>query len=253
MRLNERLGYLDKELVALNAEFRTLVSGLRIIRYGIMFNLILCLILLVILLFDSLTVRLRPIRQKQAGEPGRRTSFEGIQNARTLKDSACIFEIRTPVGVLPVAFPGIPSRESFLFASRASRSFDADQCVSSEGFLVTFTPPPGTGGVEFDYLFVTGQLSEVFHFDFIVRRREEGSLLQGQEEIPASPFFGTVPRRENPDSASERNRVKALDEAQVARVRQDLMTPCSLGEGILVALNPTDEDRIGTGRNTRST
>jgi hypothetical protein len=34
-------------------------------------------------------------------------------------------------------------------------------------------------------------------------------------------------------------------------VRSNVMTPAPESTGVLVALNPTDEGRIGTGRNTR--
>ena len=48
-----------------------------------------------------------------------------------------ISQVSGPVGVLPVAFPGVPVDNP---VSSIHGSFGAGQCASSEGFLATFTP-----------------------------------------------------------------------------------------------------------------
>ena len=146
-----------------------------------------------------------------------------------------ILKISAPVGMSSESFSGIPSWVALSF-SFLFQDFGADQCASSEGFSVTFIP--GSGVISFDYPFFS------------------------EYRLNCSHFFNrkTVYPRSKP---SERNLVRLHQEWQYCRmidekqsfdaqeiwVRLNLMMTAP--SGVLVALIPTDEGRIGTGRNTK--
>jgi len=135
--------------------------------------------------------------------------------------------------------------------SSSFRSFGADQCASSEGFLVTFTPE----GVVRILIFPFDFFSEYFPqspwlFRFIQPSTTQREPCQCRMESFLKKQSYTTkagsPRRE--PSIGDRN---ALDPGGVPGevIGIDLMNP-NPTQGIMVALNPSDEGRIGTGRNT---
>lgn len=179
-----------------------------------------------------------------------------------------ILEISSPIGVFLVTSSTIPlpPLSLFLFCSFLFiRSFGAGHCApSSEGFLATFTPAlrRGAGVVDFDYRQFSQEFSKgSFHFDF----RKRDPIRRGFTFTPvhrdwvisytnnfypgwyASEF--AYPGCRGPSIPIEW--IEPVEAPEEVAVRLNLMTTApSLGAGILVALNPTDEGRIGTGRNT---
>jgi len=180
-----------------------------------------------------------------------------MQNAKEVKYLKDIFEVSCPVGVFPVAPSAVPGYEplfgSFLW------SFGADQCASSEGFLVTFTPR-GVEVIFCDYSFGSKDFFESFHFLKTLKGTPSAfaySRSGGQAILDVSGLQAGEPDRLGAVGGNCKQRQEPPREYQdmISRsfplypwMRHNLMmtTP----QGILVALNPTDEGRIGTGRNT---
>jgi hypothetical protein len=157
-------------------------------------------------------------------------------------------EVIRPVWVDPVTTSPIPLY--FGVSTRTSAS-------SSEGFLVTFTP--GSRRIQFSPwdFFSEYVIKGSFHFDFF----ERNLLTLGIYPIGGTPpGFNLIPIRSSWRNTlpfglilawrtSDRDRVDRTPNAYRGEdPRSDLMNPGL--RGILVALNPTDEGRIGTGRNT---
>jgi len=166
-----------------------------------------------------------------------------------------ILQILTPVGMYFVTSLSVP-----FFGS-----FGADQCASSEGFLVTLTP--GFEDSEDSSLslnFSSGHLcspgmcfiTSPSYFD-----RLRSSLRRGGKAESCSPekgvqhtaeplrgktseIVGGFGKRLNTSPSRRREDLEGF-------IDRDVMNPGPRTPGILVALNPTDEGRIGTGRNPR--
>ena len=140
-----------------------------------------------------------------------------------------------------------------------SRDFGAYQCASSDGFLVTIIPNRGCGEVIFSYPFSSGK-------GVIQIRPPDG-------ETPAGP--GRVVGTWTPSPYSRTNTLSSILIVSVPSspptvpmgssiagsltrrhrfprrtVRSNVMTPAPHCFGVLEALIPTDEGRIGNGRNT---
>jgi hypothetical protein len=170
----------------------------------------------------------------------------------------------------------MPIREAFVPLSVliAFRSFGADQCASSEGFLVTFTPETRRIRI-FPLDFLSEYLSEVhcFHHCFFENKEQRKNSSRAVQSYTTMPTRVSDFGRETflADLYSERpvsvgivpmgssSTESFIENFDVARTQDwylgevlgiDLMNPGSLG--ILVALKPTDEGRIGTGRNTQN-
>jgi hypothetical protein len=228
-----------------------------------LWDILVCLALLVLVNIGiTITTWLLPklSQQKTEGTSLRRETsvhqkFELMQKVlpcglgNTLVD---ILEISRPVRMFRVTFPGVPPPEALL----VFWSFGADQCASSEGFLVTFTP----GGVEViccDYSYLSEYvLFGNSHFSN-GRQSIQGRRRRAPGEIQASvAAFAETPRlpvsAKNGSTAERDERVSII--VYLRRwIRHNLMMTIPPSEGILVALNPTDEGRIGTGRNTWKT
>jgi hypothetical protein len=149
-----------------------------------------------------------------------------------------ILEIRAPIGMFPVRPSVVP-----LPVPVSSRSFGADQCASSEGFLVTFTPERGVV-IFCDYSCFSEYFIQIHSFEWkTVYPRSRPSLPSSanqrlEKRVPVCAKNGSTAKHSYDTS-----------EVQGRRMRHNLMmTTTSLG--ILVASEPTDEGRIGTGRNT---
>ena len=113
-----------------------------------------------------------------------------------------------------------------------SRSFDAGQCVSSEGFWATFTPRGRSRRVNFLYAFLPG---------FIQIQPPSGPAADGKRQresflSPKPPRPGTLAGSFIRGNLGRKLRVK-------------LMTLANPTLEVLVATEPTEDDRIGTGRN----
>jgi len=246
-----------EELRVLSALTRTLPSEIallrialrRIIVIGIILNLLPWLIILR-LSWQSNDNGLEP--KSISPKERRRTDLgqEGMKNTVFEKTLLYILEISCPVGMFVEGPFGIPPSKPLSWSS-SLWSFDADQCVSSEGFLVTFTPASveGSGEVIFSYPFYSKLNSLKIHFfngrQSIQGRRRRAILndLISQRVLPVSAKNGSTAEVE----------VNFFGfRAQGELVRSNVMTPApkDTEAGILVASNPTDEDRIGTGRNT---
>jgi len=159
-----------------------------------------------------------------------------------------ILQVCCPIWVFVVAFSEVP-----LF-----RSFGADQCASSEGFLVTFTPRT----VWRIRIFPLNFLSE--YFSYVHNKNTVIELLAAAGVSKPSSIPATVSSLkeekvrgvEEPVSGHDRRQPRWLTFCCVIGIvpggvlRIDLMNPKPI-LGILVASNPTDEGRIGTGRNTK--
>jgi len=147
-----------------------------------------------------------------------------------------ILEVVTPIGVEVVTPSCVP-----LFWS-----FGADQCASSEGFLVSLTP----GTTE----------DSTFPLDF----SSGHSIIESPDngEVRGSLFVDPARLKDGfPSIILPSWRGQETDRSFLSagtRLTNDLegsnwrcvMNPGS--QGILVASNPTDEGRIGTGRNPQN-
>jgi hypothetical protein len=171
-----------------------------------------------------------------------------------------IFQIRGPIGVFLVSPSAVPGSETSFFVSSLG-SFDADQCVSSEGFLVAFTPSTimRAGEVIFSYSLFSE--CSIFHNRFQTTVPKGARNLDGRRD----PGFCDLYRSQSTRKCRNRvcrsipsvvapaieGRIRCGDTAPGEEMRSNVMTPGNLTVvGILAALKPTDEDRIGTGRNT---
>jgi len=174
-----------------------------------------------------------------------------------------------PIRVSPMCYFRIPTRESFF------RRFGADQCASSEGFLVTFTPGSRSRSRKNLFLNLEDSLGDSLggvHFSRTPKYL--CALLRTLERRPPSNpgrrqcrkssyfFFHVEPERLREGShrsAERRGSVRKYPECDTTEELpgglrfRDLMIPDSktLSLGILVTLKPTDEGRIGNGRNTQ--
>jgi hypothetical protein len=173
-----------------------------------------------------------------------------------------ILEIICPVGMLSVTHPGVPLAEAV--SELSTWSFGADHCASSEGFLVTFTPTPGGFLIENEawrifsaYCFCEG---------FIQIRPPSGCSPTDKAKYPSTVTCRntSLPRevvrgggntgKQGPEVSNPRRESYSKNPERNIRRELMILAPETVrflqGEGILVALNPTDEGRIGTGRNT---
>jgi hypothetical protein len=164
---------------------------------------------------------------------------------------ANILEVGRPVRMLPVTPRSVPMNFPVFF-----ESFGADQCASSEGFLVTLTPGEGSIVIFCDYSLCSKEICQPHRFiPFKIRvGKEPGHQL----EQPKPSGFGTLSfeglsmlrtQLTIPKHFVGMNRPRFADSPERG-MRHNLMMTAPRPEGILVASNPTDEGRIGTGRNT---
>jgi len=231
---------LYKELRHLESLQRKSLFWVRLLVY-----LILGIILVLSLLFTRVSLTLSKrldqfgCKQPCGGVEGKSVERQANTKEKTLDD---ILEIPCPVRVFFVASFGVP------VSVPVSWSFGADQCSSSEGFLVTFTPTSGYLAGEV----ILGYPGRCSLFGFIQVPHEEGETYGGLSRLlkrsrSLSWLFGRA-LIALPDSEWKQG-----DPGKVAYlVRLDVMTPGVITEeGILVALKPTDEGRTGTVRNTR--
>jgi hypothetical protein len=182
-----------------------------------------------------------------------RYSFEYLRGEYPLKkryfgeDLAYIFQVIREIGMNPVSSPGVPGLPPFFW------SFGADHCASSEGFLVTFTPE-GTKVIFCGYSLISEYFLNCLHF-FDGRQSIQGRTRadhlatndSSQANRKISGEFGTRFRQEWQYCRTRGD--MALGVIPRERMRHNLMMT-NPPRCILVALNPTDEGRIGTGRNT---
>jgi len=192
-----------------------------------------------------------------------------MQNTLKKNTLESILEVLSKVGMLMIGLSAVPGSEPFLFSF--SWSFGADQCASSEGFLVTFTPR-GVEVIFCDYELFSEYQPQSSHRFIPFTIREETLKLRGFILDPVRCFAvdrrvlpqeGNAPVSNEVTSAGTStypavsgqlppneglNRNGDFGRYQGEALRHNLMmtTP----QGILVALIPTDEGRIGTGRNT---
>jgi len=140
---------------------------------------------------------------------------------------AHILEVFREVGVFSITFPRIPPSPSF---SLLSRSFGTDQCASSEGFLVTFTPQGRKlGGFKFPFGYYPGFLFGGFiHIP----------LISGPPEPKLERKLGKPRSQGRPQVG---NAVIHLNRNQRRILLVDLMNPGFPPLGVLVASKPTDE------------
>ena len=134
-----------------------------------------------------------------------------------------ISQVSGPVGVLPVAFPGVPVDNP---VSSIHRSFGAGQCASSEGFLATFTPLRARcGEVVFSYPCSSSWIV------FIHIPPQAGPREPRRRKPLRSP--GRPPEGKRGDTIPP----------WMNEVRNNAMTsaPLTSEGGVLVALKPTDE------------
>jgi len=243
---------------------------LGIIVLGIMLNLLgfgVCLWCV----FNS---RSKPLRQRYKIEQSTNGLYlipqRNMQNAKKLKHLAHIFEIRRKVGMNFITPSVIPFIVESLFVP-LFRSFGADQCASSEGFLVTFTPGSSfsldSEVIFCDYPYSWEDFSDhrFIPFEIIKRNPTVGSMHEilvpsgwdtgiTQYLYPGgdASFIASTDRSGAPIETRRLN--LRFETLQRDLVHHNLMmTESVVGSslGILVALKPTDEGRIGTGRNTK--
>jgi hypothetical protein len=164
---------------------------------------------------------------------------------------ANILEISSPVRMLFIRSSGIPFAKGF-----GSWSFGADQCASSEGFLVTFTPRVLRSQV-FDFYFLSEYFAEVHRFCGIIafpvplgRSVETRETPSSSHSTHCEHWVGTNPSVLRTSLKFWKPKFLETIETSAFYLGEvviiNLMTP---NPGILVAENPTDEGRIGTGRN----
>jgi len=237
------------------AESRSLkLSCKRIMILGIMLNLLI-VVANVYSTFQIIQAFKQVLQEK--GLLKSSLDLKGMQNTEKSKYLAHIFEVGGPVGMDPVGNPAVPSCEPFFVSSLWS--FGADQCASSEGFLVTFTPR-GVEVIFCDYPVLAENCVESFHFWQTLKgtflssaySQSGGDAIQDvvnyQVNEPDRHLRSLVAALPLGGTTQEKPKMISLHFSLARRVRHNLMmtTP----QGILVALNPTDEGRIGTGRNT---
>jgi hypothetical protein len=158
-----------------------------------------------------------------------------------------IFQVTSEIRMNSVVPPLVPDHNPI------SRSFGADQCASSEGFLVTFTPE-GTKVIFCGYSLISEYFLECLHF-FDGRQSIQGRTRadhlttndSSQTYRKICSEFGTRFRQEWQYCRTRGD--MALGVIPRERMRHNLMMT-NPPRCILVASKPTDEGRIGTGRNT---
>jgi hypothetical protein len=243
MKVSHRmLGAWKSELLNLQCRAESLLRRIeRIILLGIILNL-LVLILILWVLFS-----IKPLRYNTVEKPmGSIRATEGMKNTRKENTLDSILEIVCPVGMVRVAPSGSPASEASFFVC-SSRSFGADQCASSEGFLVTFTPGWWRIVIFCDYPRLSEDLRKSFHFSQIGLR----PLLElDGSGVGASQLRTRNLREPEMGYGANRGDDNSIINLLEIGVRHNLMMTSPPTLGILVALKPTDEGRIGTGRNT---
>jgi len=243
------MGFLDRELSDIRHDIDVLRCLTKwIIIIGIMLILISDAIILPFLIVKESLIL------KQEVEVEKSKEGKEVQNTFFENTLVGIFQIIGKVGMLVVTDPGEPLSKAPFFVLW---NFGADQCASSEGFLVTFIPR-AQGGFKFFLGFNPRERWERIHFvrilpearrlagiyPVLVRCSSSPSTLKDREVTSAGtrayPALGERQRR-----SGKRIRTPPPLEENLGK---DLMNPRA--QGVLVALNPTDEGRIGTGRNT---
>jgi len=157
-----------------------------------------------------------------------------------------ITEISAEVRVLSITAPSVP-----FFGS-----FGADQCASSEGFLVTFTPE-GKDSEEstFSLDFSSGYSFEDCFIHIPGSSRCRGPLTHKRKPERRLPLGSTIRRllqlwRKNRDSGVPERGEHILSENDLeGSFRICVMIPGPTPWVVLEAENPTDDGRIGTDRN----
>ena len=192
-----------------------------------MFNLslILWLILLSLMIFRD---------RKQENNLGKHFGYTKCLYVKYLR---CIPEIIGEIGVFPVTFPGVPTPEPISLFTFGS--FGADQCSSSVGFLVTYTPRDWRIVICCGYSLFSEDLSNVSH--------------NGRQSIQ-----GRCRSIATPEKEVERPRIRqewqycrsggTEDDPSEIGIHLNLMMTSPEPEGFLVAIEPTDDGRIGTVR-----
>jgi hypothetical protein len=138
-----------------------------------------------------------------------------------------------PIGVFVIVLPSFSLSEVEVL-----RSFGAGQCASSEGFLATFTPVVGRiGEVIFSYSGSAGFIH--------IPSKERGTYVGLSRPVKVAAF-GLFGRAMIAPAISDEN-VVILQ----SWMRSNVMTPAPNFRGIMEASIPSDEGRIGTGRNTQ--
>jgi hypothetical protein len=234
-----------EKLMKHNDDIRSSINVLesdrkRIIIWGIMLFLISVLWSSVIMPLRILSLFLEQKKTSWAESLGTQRRETGRQNAAEENTLTNIFEIIGKVGMRMVCPSAIPASPLPFFVS-SSRSFGASHCASSEGFLATFTP--GAVVVFCDYGLLSEDATQCLH-RFIPFTIQDGSPVPARNSPPKE----LPPNPRNPPNYERMNRSSHEGCFPGEALRHNLMTIDPLG--ILVALNPTDEGRIGTGRNT---
>jgi hypothetical protein len=136
------------------------------------------------------------------------------------------------------------------------KDFGADQCASSEGFLVTFIPRRGCGEVIFSYSF-SSDVIQIQRRCLVTPAGPEASSEPGYQSVtnslPREGFISIVPvpRELLKVPMGNQSPSRFIRGHREETMRSNVMTPAPQSFGVLVASEPTDEGRIGTGRNTK--
>jgi len=281
-RLFKQLELLECNLVkqtqSVSESLELLHKGIIQLRIMLGLTVVLCLMLIILLLIPrgrESTLSGNPSSLKIQKE--NKLSALNVPIARTknpeVKYLVYILKVVCPVGMFLVAPLEIPVLRPISLLS--PRSFGADQCASSEGFLVTFTPPFRVRTSEesiLDLGFLSEDSRSTSHF-----KMNQRSLRQALANCWTSG--GSNPGRRQSSGfpqelRSASNQIGLLDEPQPVSgprssfrdhliVRKYIIGPQGSPfflnvmipgffpgrVGIMVALNPSDEGRIGTGRN----
>jgi len=263
---NTLLASWERDLLHSSVEVRSLRSlCLRIMLMGIMLNLLgFGVILWCVQQLNKKPSRL--LYKLQESTNGLYLIPLGYAKHPEAKCLAHILEIGTPIGMLAVTPPGIPLAEASLLGS-FSRSFDPIPEVSSEGFLVSFTPWGFWKSSVYDFwLFSEEFCNGVIQVPRITAEKlQQGRVStedhgyqirltlpsQGKEFNPCSivtgpGFLTTVPMGSSSTEPETRRLQRGLPRGPVV---VDLMTTRT-PPGILESLNPTDET-LRKGRNTK--
>jgi len=242
----------------------------RIILIGIMLNLIEMGLIswLILHLFAPFGVNRKMGRGKQLEK--KPFSFRVCKKPKQENTLVNILEVVREVGMDSESFLPIPLSKSFFGSSLWS--FGADQCASSEGFLVTLTPGGSQSSVRIHVLpmdFLLEDSRKGSHFDRQPKENRNGILtLPGGQHanldvgnvrkeksfliLPNQRGCVEAPVRESyhPVTSGGDQSLNPVRGPLRRILRRNVMNPADKGfpRGFLVALNPTDEGRIGTGR-----
>jgi hypothetical protein len=244
-------------------EMNRLRIQLRILSVLVLLTLVVCLGIMLILglevtrkrrillLPEPMSTNVSKETQRSLGQLRRTLSIADSRSSLKQNTSVYILQIRGPIGVDSVGPAVVPLPILVCFPW----SFGADQCASSEGFLVTFTPGGRDIVIECDYSLPPARWKEFFHFDFSERTPDPMGNLQYTRECESKPIDQTFwVLLSHPDSTRvvrPQSSEGLRPSVQGGEIRHNLMMTVPLLQGILVALKPTDEGRIGTGRNTQ--